>query len=80
MREGSGSLRISAEPRPLSPASGLAMQLTVSFDHRSPKRLVVTLAPATSFMTSASRRARSVSRPSSSPILKPTAWLSVRIA
>ncbi len=56
------------------------MQFTVSFDQRSPKRLVVTLAPATSFITLASARARSVSLPSSSPILKPTVCVSVRMA
>ncbi len=80
MRRGTGAVRTSAEPRPLRPASGLAMQLIASFDHRSPHRLVVTLVPATSFITFASAWARGVSRPSCSPILKPTAPESVRIA
>ena len=44
MRRGSRLVRTSAVPRPESPASGLAMQFTASFDHRSPKRFVVTLA------------------------------------
>src|SRR5438874_4570655 len=79
MRAGPGTLRTSAEPRPLRPAIGFAMQFTVSFDQRSPKRLVVTLAPATSFITPASRWARSLSLPSSSPILKPMGCLSVGV-
>src|SRR6266851_3975377 len=79
MRRGPGWVRTSAVPRPESPASGFAMQLTVSFDHRSPKRFVVTLATATSFMSLASSRARSVSLPSSSPILNPIAPVAGRV-
>ncbi len=56
------------------------MQFTVSFDHRSPKRFVVTFVTATSLMILASSRARSVSLPSSSPILNPIEPVSVRIA
>ena len=56
------------------------MQLTASLDQRSPQRLVVTLLVATSFMMRAISRARAVSLPSCSPILKPTVPLSVRIA
>jgi len=80
IRRGTGAVRTSAEPRPLRPASGLAMQFTASLDHRSPQRLRVTLVPATSFITLASACARGVSRPSCSPILKPTEPESVRIA
>ena len=50
MRHGIGSLLTSAEPNPLNPARGFAMQLTASLDQRSPKRFVVTFAPATSLM------------------------------
>ncbi|MBF8288392.1 MAG: hypothetical protein HW381_1500 [Candidatus Rokubacteria bacterium] len=53
------------------------MQLTASLDQRSPQRLVVTLLVATSFMMSAISRARAVSLPSCSPILKPMAPRSV---
>jgi hypothetical protein len=56
------------------------MQLTASFDQRSPNRLLVTLLGATSFMISASARARGESTPFSSPILKPTCAKSVRMA
>ena len=80
MSRGSGRVRTSAVPRPESPAIGFAMQFTVSFDHRSPKRFVVTFVTATSLMILASSRARSVSLPSSSPILNPIAPVSVRIA
>ena len=80
MRRGIGAVRTSAEPSPLSPASGLAMQLTASLDQRSPHRLVVTLVPATSFITLASAWARGVSFPSCSPILKPMLPESVRMA
>ena len=80
MRRGPAWVRTSAVPRPESPASGFAMQFTLSLDQRSPKRLVVTFATATSFMILAIARARSVSLPSSSPILNPIAPVSVRIA
>ena len=80
MRRGPGSVRHSAVPSPLSPASGFSMQLTASFDQRSPQRFVVTFAPATAVSSSAIRRARSVSRPSCSPTLKPSRPESVRIA
>jgi hypothetical protein len=80
MRLGTGSLRTSAEPQPERPASGLAMQFTVSLDQRSPKRFVVTLVGATAFMISASLRARGESAPFSSPILKPMLPWSVRMA
>src|SRR3989441_8661576 len=75
-----GSIRTSAEPRPVRPASGLAMQLMASLDQRSPKRLVVTCVSATAFITWASSFARSVTRPSCSPILKPMVPVSVRMA
>src|SRR5438876_333485 len=80
MRRGSGSLLTSADPSPLSPASGFAMQFTASFDQRSPQRFVVTCAGATSLRMRASSRARGVSWPSSSPILKPIFPVSVRVA
>ncbi len=73
-------VRTSAEPRPERPARPLAMQLTESFDQRSPQRLVVTLVGATSHMILASRSARSVTVPSCSPILKPIWPRSVRMA
>src|ERR687896_488087 len=41
-----GSVRTSSVPRPVSPASGFAMQLMASFDHRSPNRFVVSLVAA----------------------------------
>ena len=56
------------------------MQLMASLDQRSPKRFVVTLVGATTLSISASSRARAVSRPSSSPILKPAWPASVRMA
>ena len=56
------------------------MQLMASFDQRSPQRFAVSFAGATSFMIRTSSRARSVSRPSSSPILNPSLPESVRIA
>ena len=56
------------------------MQLIASFDQRSPQRFVVTLVGATAHITSASARARGVSRPSCSPILKPALPASLRIA
>ena len=56
------------------------MQLTASLDQRSPQRFVVTFAPATAASSSAIRRARSVSRPSCSPTLKPSRPESVRMA
>src|SRR6266545_2806180 len=56
------------------------MQFVVILDQRSPNRLVVMTLGATAFMSSASARARGVSRASSSPILKPTALVSVRMA
>src|SRR5439155_7597673 len=80
MRRGTGSLLTSAAPSPLRPASGFAMQFTASFDQRSPQRFVVTCAGATSLRIRASARARGVSRPSSSPSLKPIVPVSVRIA
>src|SRR5262245_2087777 len=75
-----GSIRTSAEPRPVRPASGLAMQLMASLDQRSPKRLVVTCVSATAVISAASAFARSVTRPSCSPILKPMVPVSVRMA
>ena len=59
---------------------GLTMQLTASFDQRSPHRLVMTFVGATSFMMRAISRARGVSVASCSPILKPTEPVSVRMA
>ena len=56
------------------------MQFTVSLDQRSPQRLVVTLAGATSLRSRASSRARAESAPSCSPILNPIVPASVRIA
>ena len=56
------------------------MQLMASLDQRSPKRLGVTWVSATAFITSASSFARSVMRPSCSPILKPMVPMSVRMA
>ena len=50
-------VRTSAEPRSERPARPLAMQLTESFDQRSPQGLVVTLVGATSHMSLASRSA-----------------------
>ena len=44
IRRVSGSVRTSAVPRPLSPARGFSMQLSASFDQRSPHRFVVTTA------------------------------------
>src|SRR5262249_50345448 len=57
MRRTPGSVRHSAVPRPLRPASGFSMQLTASLDQRSPHRFVVTFAPATAVSRSATRRA-----------------------
>ncbi len=56
------------------------MQLSASLDQRSPQRLVVTSAGATAERISASRRARGVSLPSCSPILKADLPASVRSA
>ncbi len=80
IRRVSGSVRTSAVPRPLSPARGFSMQLSASFDQRSPHRFVVTTAGATSLISAAIRRARGVSRPSCSPILNAALPRSVRIA
>ncbi len=79
-RRGAGSDRTSAVPSPLRPASGFSMQLSASFDQRSPQRLVVTTAGATSLMIWAIRRARGESVPSCSPILKAALPRSVRMA
>ena len=56
----------------------LLMQLIMSFDQRSPHRFVVTGVSATSLTMAAISRARGESLPSSSPILNPGEWLSVR--
>ena len=61
MRAGPGHAADLCRAEATSPAIGFAMQFTVSFERRSPQRLVVTLASATSFITPANRWARSLS-------------------